>query len=408
MTSEAIPSADFDRELGLDELLGAADRERLGTALAALLDGAVCLTDTRSRELLARGDSAGAARVALRGELEPIGWLESRASEARTAAAAVLLQMILRANARYLMASELHVLTVHEDYAELQRRHTALQASEARYRELAAHLEQRVAEQVQALEAAQRRLYQSEKLASVGQLAAGVAHEINNPIGFVASNLATAHDYVARLAGFAARLNDGEDATVLRQAWTEGDLDFILRDFADLIEESRAGTSRVAHIVADLKGFSRIDQAGDEDADVNALLRQVCNVAQGQLRGRAKVTLELGELPCLHCNAAGLGQVFLGLLLNAADATSPEGAVRIDTAHTGNEIRVAVRDNGRGIPADVLPRIFDPFFTTKGVGGGTGLGLTVCNDIVRAHGGRIEVDSVPGEGSTFTVCLPLK
>lgn len=408
MTRETIPSADFDRELRLDELLGTADLERLGAALAALLGEAVRLTDARGGELLARGSADGGSRVALRGELEPIAWLESGAPEARTAAAAALLQMTLRANARYVMASELHVLTVHEDYAELQRRHTALQASEARYRELAAHLEQRVAEQVQALEAAQRRLYQSEKLASVGQLAAGVAHEINNPIGFIASNLATARDYVARLAGFAVRLNEGQDAGTLRQAWTDSDLDFVLRDFGDLIEESRTGASRVAHIVADLKGFSRIDQTGDEEADVNALLRQVCNVAQGQLRGRAKVVLDLGELPRLHCNAAGLGQVFLGLLLNAADATPPEGEVRIDTAHAGNEIRVAVRDNGRGIPADVLPRIFDPFFTTKGVGGGTGLGLTVCNDIVRAHGGCIEVDSAPGQGSTFTVCLPLK
>jgi signal transduction histidine kinase len=306
------------------------------------------------------------------------------------------------------MASELHLETVQEDYEELQRKHAALQASEARYRELAAQLEQRVAEQVKTIEAAQRQLYQSEKLASVGQLAAGVAHEINNPIGFIVSNLSTAQGYVQRLNTFAVRLHAAMATAELQQAWREDDLDFVLRDFVALLAESSEGAARVARIVTDLKGFSRVDQVGAEEADINDVIRQVCNVAAGQVRGRAKVTLQLGTLPRLRCNSAQLGQVFLNLLLNAADAVAAPGEIRFESDMAENSIRVRVSDNGRGIAAELLPRIFDPFFTTKTVGSGTGLGLTVSNDIVKAHGGSIEVASTVGKGSTFTVWLPVK
>lgn len=408
MSPDTVPAAGFDRELGLDELLRSVDRARLADALAVLLGTGLRLSDVRGGELLARGEVHGGVRLPVRGEMEPIGYLECDATEAQAAAAVVLLQWILRANARYLMASELHLQAVHEDYAELQRRHAALQESEARYRELALHLEQRVAEQVQTIEATQRRLYQSEKLASVGQLAAGVAHEINNPIGFIASNLNTAQGYLQRLGHWAEQLPAAPDLAAVQQAWAAADLGFVLQDFSDLIDESRSGAARVARIVADLKGFSRVDQGGEEAADINAIIRQVCNVAEGQIRGRLAPVFVLGEVPPLRCNAAQLGQVILNLLLNAADAVTPPGVVTFETAVAQGQLRLRVHDNGGGIPPTVLPRIFDPFFTTKEVGRGTGLGLTVSNDIVRAHGGRIEVDSRPGAGTTFTVWLPLR
>lgn len=408
MSDERIVAAGFDRDLTLEDLLRSVDRERLATALAVLAGPTIRLTDVRGRELLARGGDVPMQQVTLRGELEPTGYLAGTAPEAQVTATALLLQLILRANARYLMASELHLQAVHEDYDELQRQHAALQESEARYRELAEHLERRVAEQVQTIEAAQRRLYQSEKLASVGQLAAGVAHEINNPIGFIASNLSTAQGYVQRLAEFEVQLQNSNDVVALRQTWNDHDMVFMVQDFAALIEESSVGAARVARIVADLKGFSRVDQIGDEQADVNAIIRQVCNVAEGQIRHHVTPRLQLEELPSLRCNAAQIGQVLLALLLNAADAVTAPGAVIFDTALVDGHIRIRVQDNGTGIPAEVLPRIFDPFFTTKGVGGGTGLALTVSNDIVRAHGGRIEVDSIVGEGSTFTVWLPVR
>jgi signal transduction histidine kinase len=408
MSADRIAGTGFDRELTLDELVRPAERERLAAALAVLIGPTVRLTDSHGGEILARGDGGGGDPVALIGELESIGYLSASADTAQVAAAAQLLHMLLRANARFLMASELHLETVQEDYEELQRKHAALQASEARYRELAAQLEQRVAEQVKTIEAAQRQLYQSEKLVSVGQLAAGVAHEINNPIGFIVSNLSTAQGYVQRLNTFAVRLHAAMATAELQQAWREDDLDFVLRDFVALLAESSEGAARVARIVTDLKGFSRVDQVGAEEADINDVIRQVCNVAAGQVRGRAKVTLQLGTLPRLRCNSAQLGQVFLNLLLNAADAVAAPGEIRFESDMAENSIRVRVSDNGRGIAAELLPRIFDPFFTTKTVGSGTGLGLTVSNDIVKAHGGSIEVASTVGKGSTFTVWLPVK
>jgi signal transduction histidine kinase len=408
MSADRIAGTGFDRELTLDELVRPAERERLAAALAVLIGPTVRLTDSHGGEILARGDGGGGDPVALIGELESIGYLSASADTAQVAAAAQLLHMLLRANARFLMASELHLETVQEDYEELQRKHAALQASEARYRELAAQLEQRVAEQVKTIEAAQRQLYQSEKLVSVGQLAAGVAHEINNPIGFIVSNLSTAQGYVQRLNTFAVRLHAAMATAELQQAWREDDLDFVLRDFVALLAESSEGAARVARIVTDLKGFSRVDQVGAEEADINDVIRQVCNVAAGQVRGRAKVTLQLGTLPRLRCNSAQLGQVFLNLLLNAADAVAAPGEIRFESDMAENSIRVRVSDNGRGIAAELLPRIFDPFFTTKTVGSGTGLGLTVSNDIVKAHGGSIEVASTVGKGSTFTVSLPVK
>jgi signal transduction histidine kinase len=408
MSADRIAGTGFDRELTLDELVRPAERERLAAALAVLIGPTVRLTDSHGGEILARGDGGGGDPVALIGELESIGYLSASADTAQVAAAAQLLHMLLRANARFLMASELHLETVQEDYEELQRKHAALQASEARYRELAAQLEQRVAEQVKTIEAAQRQLYQSEKLVSVGQLAAGVAHEINNPIGFIVSNLSTAQGYVQRLNTFAVRLHAAMATAELQQAWREDDLDFVLRDFVALLAESSEGAARVARIVTDLKGFSRVDQVGAEEADINDVIRQVCNVAAGQVRGRAKVTLQLGTLPRLRCNSAQLGQVFLNLLLNAADAVAAPGEIRFESDMAENSIRVRVSDNGRGIAAELLPRIFDPFFTTKTVGSGTGLGLTVSNDIVKAHGGSIKVASTVGKGSTFTVWLPVK
>lgn len=405
MNTGAIGGAHFDREFSLQELLRGLDSASLMHSLAQWVGPGFRLVDTRGTVLLEQpGERNG--RVAVVTELEPLGYLEGTHAE-QLPAAAGMLRLLLLANARYLMASELHLETVHADYEELQRRHTALEESEARYKGLAAQLEQRVAEQVKTIETAQRQLYQSEKLASVGQLAAGVAHEINNPIGFISSNLHTAQGYLTRLQSVAKELEAGADSAALQQQWQQQDLSFVLNDFSELLLESSEGAARVSRIVADLKGFSRIDQIGDEDADLNEVINQVCNVAAPQVRERANLTLELSPLPRLPCNAAQLGQVFLNLLLNAADAVGDGGEIRFITDVVPGYLRVRVSDNGHGIPADLVGRIFDPFYTNKPVGEGTGLGLTVSNDIVKAHGGELSVSSSPGQGTTFTVLLPL-
>lgn len=399
MTGADVP---FDGELALDDLLRAAELAAINDAVRALLGAQAHVVNARA------APTPGAPRVALSVELEPVAYIETDADPEWTRAVASLVQRMLRAQARYLMASRLHQEAVHSDYEALQQKHADLQASEARYRALAETLEQRVREQVKTIEQSQQQLYQAEKMASVGQLAAGVAHEINTPIGFVKSNLNTARGYIEDFTTVAALLKNGAGTDALHAAWRERNLDFALEDFAQLLRESIDGISRVARIVADLKNFSNIDGVEETTADVNALLRTVCNVAAAQVAPRADVALDLGELPPMRCRPGHLNQVFLNLLLNAAQAMERRGAITLQTRREGVQIVVRVTDTGSGIPPEILTRVFDPFYTTRDVGQGTGLGLTVSRDIVRAHGGRIEVQSEIGKGSTFSVFLPIK
>jgi len=391
----------FDRELGLDDLLKGIDRGRLLAALAVLTGGPVRLTE-------AGGEQGGGQRVALRADLETVGYLETDVDAGgRLGAAAQLVELLLDSGRRYVMASDLHREAVQSDYEELQRKHAALAISEARYKELAAQLEQRVAEQVKTIETAQRQLYQAEKLASVGQLAAGVAHEINNPVGFIKSNLNTACSYLDALIGHAAQLKGGAERDALVRAWQEQDLDFVLSDFQELLQESIGGAERVTRIVSDLKGFSNVDRPDEEMADINEVIRGVCNVAGREIARHAELVLDLGTLPRTRCRPGHLGQAFLNLLLNAAQAMQGGGEIRVESVMHMHDICVRIMDNGPGIPEDVRERIFDPFFTTRDIGQGTGLGLTVSRDIVQAHGGRLLLDSEVGRGTTVAIYLPV-
>ncbi|MDD5330692.1 MAG: ATP-binding protein [Sulfuricella sp.] len=407
MESEAIEPRAFDREYDLAELLGGAPLGRLAPIFSALL-GEYRLVSAGGQRLLGRAEPfAEPRRAAVRHDLEPLGFLESeQADEARLAAAAEMVGLLLHLSARYHMAAELHIETVREDYAALQRKHAALQESEARYKALSEKLEERVKEQVGTIEAAQRQLYQAEKLASIGQLAAGVAHEINNPIGFIRSNLSTARQYLSKLEPLAVPVKAGDMARC-RAVWEQGDLDFALEDFASLLRESLDGADRVTRIVADLKGFSNVDKAEEEVVDLNDNIRFAANVVAGQIKGKAELVLELGALPRILCLPGHLNQVLLNLLINAAQAIQDKGRITMQSEAAGGEIRIRVSDTGCGIPAGNLERIFEPFFTTREVGSGTGLGLTVSRDIVQAHGGRIEVESEEGTGTTFTVILPV-
>lgn len=400
--------ADTDREVPLAELLPQPEAERLANQLATLIAAPLCIINLEGEVLAGAPLLLGTCpRTPLVVDLEPVGFLLADVPPPRLEAAAGLARLVLRAQLRYRMAAAVHEQTVDENYRRLLEKHAALEASEARYRALAEQLEQRVAEQVRTIETAQRQLYQAEKLASVGQLAAGMAHEINTPIGFVRSNLAVAGGYVDRLRQLRAKIVESPD-TGLRDQWQSGDLDFVLEDFSQLLGESVSGVDRVARIVADLKAFARIDVQGREYTDLNDLIRRACNVAAPHLGERITVEQALSPLPLLECDGAQLNQVFLNLLLNAAEAIDGPGTVCFRTLAREHEIEIAVSDTGAGIPPQVLPRIFDPFFTTKDVGQGTGLGLTVCYNVVKAHGGTIKVDTEPGKGTTLTMVLPLK
>lgn len=399
---------DFDRDLTLAELLGGVSRTKLLAALTGLVGAGFCLTDADGQVLLGSAPtSEGGRRQPLILDIEPLGYLEGVCAEEKLHAATTLLELLLHAILRYRMASTLHTEAVNADYEALQLKHAALLESEARYRTLARELEERVREQVQVIENAQRQLYQAEKLASVGQLAAGVAHEINNPIGFIISNLNTGRGYIERFKTLAPLVLGGGNVDSIAAAWRDGEMDYLIEDFSQLIDESLSGANRVAHIVSDLKGFSNVDGAEEAMVDLNGNIRAAANMITPILPPGVAIELDLQPIPRLLCLTAHLNQVLLNLLKNASQAIAGQGTITVASDVADNAIRIRVSDDGCGIPSDILPRIFEPFFTTREVGSGTGLGLTVSRGIVQAHGGRIEVASEVGKGTTFTVYLPL-
>ncbi len=265
------------------------------------------------------------------------------------------------------------------------------------------------------LEEAQSQLLQSEKMASIGQLAAGVAHEINNPVGFVSSNLGSLRRYVEPLLALVSlygRLDLSSQAPEfkqqIRQLQEQADLEFIHEDLPQLLKESDEGLGRVKKIVQDLKDFSRVDQSDWQEADLNLGLESTLNVVRHEVKYKAEVHKDFGELPLVRCLAGQLNQVFMNLIVNAAHAINQRGEIRLRTRQEGAWVCVEVSDNGCGMSPEVQRRIFDPFFTTKPVGQGTGLGLSLSFSIIKKHGGRIELESAPGQGSCFKIWLPIQ
>jgi PAS domain S-box-containing protein len=237
------------------------------------------------------------------------------------------------------------------------------------------------------------RLVTSGRLAAVGQLAAGIAHEINNPIAYVRANLGA----LRGLLGSLADKREAGDGRALATALSEGE---------ELVDESLDGVDRVAAIVRDVNSFSHAGGGPREMLEIGPLLDAVLRVAAPQLRCGARIERRYGDVPPVYGDSQELKQVFLNLVINASQAIDEDQSIRIATERTGDRVVVRVEDDGCGIPPDVIADIFDPFFTTKRVGEGTGLGLAIAYQIVRKHGGEIAVLSEPGRGTTFRVELP--
>ena len=253
-------------------------------------------------------------------------------------------------------------------------------------------LEARVDERTLELRETQAQLTQAEKMKSLGQLVAGVAHELNNPIGFVHANLQLLDEYMRKLV-------EGQR--------TESDTQRVQDAITKLLERSREGTTRVKKIVQDLRTFSRMDQAELQDADLHEEIERTLRLMEPRFKNHIAVEKNFGDIPRVRCYVGQLNQVFLNLLMNACDAIERDGTVRITTRPIADGVCLEFEDDGPGIPEDVRSRIFDPFFTTKPVGVGTGLGLSLSHGIIERHGGRIWVESEPGQGTTFHIELPL-
>ncbi len=317
----------------------------------------------------------------------------------------------------------------------LKQEHQRRQQYENDLIELNATLEKRVAHRTeqlkqqndsleqanQELALAQQKLVQSEKMASVGQLAAGVAHEINNPLGFVTSNLGTLNDYLTdyqRICDLAQAL-PGTDVESLPDALNtlqhllkEIELEYLHEDCKDIVSESIGGLKRIADIVADLKQFSHVDGHSLEPASINDCIKAALNMVNNEIKYHCRVHTELAELPDIPLNPGKVVQVITNLLINGSQAIEGKGDIFVSTRliveRQPHQVEVRVKDTGKGIADDILTKIFDPFFTTKPVGKGTGLGLSVSYDIMQEHHGHIDVSSSLGEGTEFVLSFPVE
>jgi signal transduction histidine kinase len=326
------------------------------------------------------------------------------------------IQLTVNNNLKRMLTTEMHTTVVHESYDQLLETNSRLTESERRYRELALSLEQKVEERTLELQKAYTRMLQQEKLAAVGSLAAGMAHEINNPNGFIRSNLATFRRYFKRMKEmlncYQMLIAKNTPLTSLQETTEQKrqalKLDFVMSDVELLLSQSLEGTERIARIVADMKSFSHVDETGDSDADLNAELERIITVLGSQIPPGTVIERNLQPLPLFGCNPGLISQAFFNIIQNAVQSRQDGLEVKIDSRCSDGTIEITVADNGCGIAAANLSRVFDPFYTTREVGSGTGMGLTVAREIVRAAGGDIEIDAVEGAGTTVITKLPLR
>ncbi len=279
-----------------------------------------------------------------------------------------------------------------------------------RTREIAAK-NQRLTELIAQMTRMQEQLVHSEKMASLGQLVAGIAHEINNPVNFISANITPLKQYISDLKRLIAKYDQLSALNAAYQAEiatvkAEIDLDFVQQDLDDLIRDVEAGAIRIKHIVQDLRNFSRLDEAECKTIDLHESLDTTLNLLGHIYENRISIHKQYGDVPLIECYAGQLNQVFMNILANAGQAIERKGNVWLTTAFAAGNVQIIIRDDGGGIPDDILPKIFDPFFTTKDVGAGTGLGLSISYGIIEKHHGQITVKSRVGEGTEFTITIP--
>ncbi len=414
------------QEKRLAEIIAEMDIMPLVRSVVQAGAEAVLITDEKDNTLWSCGvstieDSVGISMpLYLEGEVVGVLYVKGASEQEgqlRRLAELLLeaLRIILVNNLKMMLTSEAHTTVISQAYDELLEINLKLSASERKYRELAENLEIKVAERTEELKRAHSRLLQQEKMASIGQLAAGVAHEINNPLGFISSNLQTMGKYVARFIAmlnfFRAAISDTDDRVELvesaKKKWQELKIDIVRSDVVDLVNQSLEGAERVKKIVSNLKGFSHVEDVEQFPSDLNREIDKTLSVLSHELSEGTEIIRNYEPLPDFVCNPALLCQVFLNLILNALQLHKKDLRLVISTGYDGRNIRLTFADNGPGIPENIRNRIFEPFYTTKDVGSGTGMGLTVAYDIVTGYGGTIDVNCPEDGGSTFAISLPL-
>ena len=426
---EAQPHIEFviGEEKRLSEIVGKAEIEpllrsslKLGISRVALLDEDELPLVTLGEVLSADGTELLSQRLNILVEGEPKGTLVLEAGGTLPGFEAIArllqdaLQLTVTNNLKRMLTTEVHTSVVQESYEQLVVTNRRLMESERRYRDLARDLEKKVVERTTELQLAYNRLLQQEKLAAVGQLAAGMAHEINTPLGFVRSNLNSFAKYQNRMAEMLGlyRLMLAKEAspTIVKQQteqrWKELKLDFLLEDVGVLLGQSLDGTDRIARIVAELQGFSHLDGMQEQAMVLHKELEQLLAGLAPQFPPDTRLVIDLQPLPPCICRVPLMVQAFVNILDNALKSRGDGLELTVSTAVEEGRIVVCISDNGCGIPVENLPRIFEPFFTTRPVGSGSGMGLTVAHQAITGAGGSIEVTSVAGQGTCCRVTLP--
>ena len=380
-----------------------------GPVLQDLKGGTRQGRDWRSVPVHHEGEPLGFVYIALADSMAPA------LPAALISIAAAALDVVRRTTVKRLLTTQAHTSVVHQSYEDLLETNRQLTASREKYRELSRTLQQRVDERTAELNRAHTRLLQKEKMACIGQLAAGVAHEINTPLNYISGNIRALSAYVqdlhTTLEGYskvvAASPSSRPLAEKLEALDREVDVDHIIKDTGDLVRESLEGTERIGTIVANLKKFSHVDEVGSRMMDINAELDTTLQiVAQAHKDRPAKIIRKYGRLPGCYGHPPLIAQVFMNVLKNALQSCDQGLIVTVETTVEEENVVVSITDNGDGIPEEIRDRIFEPFFTTREVGEGTGIGLSVAYDIVTTHGGRIAVQSEVGRGTTIEITLP--
>lgn len=408
------------QEVGLRQLLNAADALMLleGAVRAGACGAEIVAAD---ETLLASCGEAGpwTLQRPIMVEGEPVGSLKVFGGSAASGLEGVAdmlhtaLRTLVSSAMKRLLTSETHTAVINQTYGELLETNQRLAQSERQYRDLAETLETKVHERTEELGRAYSAMLQREKLASIGQLAAGMAHEINNPVGFVISNLTTLQRYTAKLKEMLAfyRLccESQLPPPLMKEAGErrqELKIDFIVNDLHALTAQSLDGAERVKKLVADLRGFSHVGESGEMSTDLNAELERTLSVLGHEVREGTVIERRLSPVPRVTLRPALISQAFLNVIRNALQLKVPALQLSISTEAGEGQVRVRIADNGPGIPAGIRNRVFDPFFTTKDVGEGTGMGLNVAYQAVSSCGGTISLECPPGGGTIFTIALP--
>jgi two-component system, NtrC family, sensor kinase len=453
---------DIDREYGLDELLSMSVVDELYTEIQDVVPIPFAVFGQDGTLLYAKGswtshDTASITRITsqegidspktytsrlgnitifpISHQMETIGYLvmghenkENHPSTSVIPLGGFLLKTfshLISNTFQYKLTAGLHAKIVEESYEQLKEKAFLLEKSEQNYRQLAESLEIEVQRKTQEIKEAQAQLMQQEKMASIGHLAAGVAHEINNPMGFISSNLNTLKDYEVEIRSlidqYGSFLSSVKDLLVsknhqpdilerlknINKFEKKIDIEFILQDITNLINESLEGAERIKNIIIDLKDFAHPGEDDLKFSDINKNFDSTLNVVWNELKYKANITKDYGELPLVKCYPQQLNQVFMNILVNAAQAIDEMGEIKITTRSEGEQVRITVSDTGSGIPEVNLSKIFDPFYTTKEVGKGTGLGLNIAYNLIKKHNGTIDVESSLGKGTTFSIRIPV-